>query len=332
MKARVCIVTSGHLSTSPRMLKAADGLSAAGYRVRVVSARHTGWASAADREARRRRRHAWRWTVVDHGPATAPWRYLWTGVRLRAARRAARLLRSCPWPGWLVQAASSRAYRELLRGALAEPAELYYGGTTRAIAAVVAAARRLAVPYALDLEDFHTAEQDADTPASRLDRALIERLEHDVLPGAAFLTTASAAIAAAYTEQYGVRPVPIHNVFPLPSEPPEFTPSPGEGLRLYWFSQTIGPGRGLEDAVRAMGVAGIAGELPLRGRPVPDYLRILGRLAEELAPRLKIVHHEPAPPDEMVGLCAGYDAGLAVEPGCSLNNRLAASNKLFTYL
>ena len=36
MSARICVVTAGHLSTSPRMLKAADALHAAGYHVRVV--------------------------------------------------------------------------------------------------------------------------------------------------------------------------------------------------------------------------------------------------------------------------------------------------------
>src|SRR5205085_6377390 len=46
---RITVVTGGHLSTSPRMLKAADAFSAAGYRVRVVCVRHTAWASDADR-------------------------------------------------------------------------------------------------------------------------------------------------------------------------------------------------------------------------------------------------------------------------------------------
>src|SRR5205823_4048733 len=30
--------------------------------------------------------------------------------------------------------------------------------------------------------------------------------------------------------------------------------------------------------------------------------------------------------------CVGYDVGLAVEPGFSVNNRLALSNKAFTYV
>ena len=55
MKPRICVVTAGHLSTCPRMLKAADALAEAGYRVRVVSTQQTDWAAEADLDVRRRR-------------------------------------------------------------------------------------------------------------------------------------------------------------------------------------------------------------------------------------------------------------------------------------
>ena len=44
----ICILTLAHLSTSPRMLKAADALAAAGHRVRLVSLRYLDWATATD--------------------------------------------------------------------------------------------------------------------------------------------------------------------------------------------------------------------------------------------------------------------------------------------
>jgi glycosyltransferase involved in cell wall biosynthesis len=161
---------------------------------------------------------------------------------------------------------------------------------------------------------------------------LAERIERAVLPDAAFLTASSSAIAAAYADKYGVHPIPVHNTFPLPSRAPSLEPGEGPSLRLYWFSQTIGTGRGLEDAVRAMGLANIPGELHLRGRAISEYADGLRRLAAKSAPRLKVCCHEPAPPDTMVDCCRGFDAGLAVEPGFSLNNRLALSNKAFTYM
>ena len=36
-RARITVVTSGHLSTCPRMLKSADALAEAGYNVHVVA-------------------------------------------------------------------------------------------------------------------------------------------------------------------------------------------------------------------------------------------------------------------------------------------------------
>src|SRR5882672_11962805 len=69
MSTRVCVVTAGHLSTCPRMLKAADALAGAGYDVRVVSTNHTPWAAAADRKVLATR--AWASTVVDYDRDTA---------------------------------------------------------------------------------------------------------------------------------------------------------------------------------------------------------------------------------------------------------------------
>lgn len=328
---RICIVTAGHLATCPRMLKAADALTGAGYHVRVVSTRHMAWATAADAEVCRAREGTWEWTVVNYHRRSGRRTYLRSGLRFHAAGALARGLGLGRCPLAVAARAYGRAHSELLRAALAGPADLFYGGTTGALAAVALAGRRAGVPYALDLEDFHSAEQ-GDDPASRLAHGLAERIEGDVLPGAAFLTAGSVAIASAYAGKYGMRPTPINNTFPLPRATPDLAASVGEGLRLYWFSQTIGPGRGLEDAIEGMGLAGIPGELHLRGLAIPDYMECLRRLAGDVAPKLKIVQHEPAPPDSMVDLCRGLDVGLALEPGFSVNNRLALSNKAFTYI
>ncbi len=331
MSAAICIVTAGHLSTSPRMLKAADSLAAVGYRVRVVSARHTDWAAAADRDVRRSREVSWQWTVVDYHRESGRATRIRTGARTRMARALTRALGPGHAPVGLAACAYGRVHRELVRAALARPADLLYGGTSGALAAVAAAAARLAVPYALDLEDFHSAEVERG-PGSRLAHALAERIERAVLPGAAFLTAASGPIASAYAAKYGLAPVAIHNAFPLPACEPRLAAGSGGALRLYWFSQTIGPGRGLEDAIRAMGLAGIPGQIHVRGRVIAPYLDSLRRLGGEVAPALGITHHEPAPPDSMVDLCAPYDAGLALEQPLVLNHDLALSNKVLTYI
>lgn len=331
MGSRVCVVTAGHLSTCPRMLKAADALGQAGHRVRVVSTRHVGWASAADAEVSRRRAGEWEWTVVDYARESARALYLWSGARHRAAQAATGVVGASRLPLYWAARAYGRVHAELLSAALSAPADLFYGGTTGALAAVAEAGRRAGVPYALDLEDFHSAEQDPG-PRAQLAHALAARIEAAVLPGAAFLTASSHAISEAYAERYGVRPTVVHNTFPLPRREPDLAPNLAEGLRLYWFSQTIGPRRGLEEVIRAMGLAGCSGELHLRGRALPGYMESLERLAQGAAPRLTLVPHEPAPPDAMIELCARYDAGLSLEQGHVKSRGLCLTNKAFTYM
>src|SRR5437868_907756 len=55
-------------------------------------------------------------------------------------------------------------------------------------------------------------------------------------------------------------------------------------------------------------------------------------LQQEVAPRLSLLVHDPAPPDEMVPLTQRYDAGLSCEEPAVLNHRLCLGNKIFTYL
>jgi len=313
------------------MLKAADALSSAGYRARMVSTRHMPWATTTDCDVRGPRAAAWDWATVDYSRRRSNGTYFWSGARFRGMRAAARAIGAAKCPMPIAVRAYARVHPELVKAAMAEPVDLYYGGTTGALAAVAEAAGRTRVPYALDLEDFHTDEQDGG-PSARLDHSLAARIEAKILRAAAFLTASSGAISAAYTEKYDVRPITIHNAFPFPSRVPDFGRRLRDGLRLYWFSQTIGPGRGLEDALHGMGIAGIPGELHLRGRLDPQYGgRLLG-LARAAAPNVRIVFHDPASPDSMVELCRTYDVGLALEPGRTSNNAWALSNKVFTYV
>src|SRR6185295_11120638 len=103
-------------------------------------------------------------------------------------------------------------HSELVAAAVAEPADLIYGGTTGALAAVAEAARRLGVPYGIDFEDLHSAETLGDDAAA-VD-ALAARVERSVIAGAAFTTASSEAIADAYADRYGVKPATVHNTFP----------------------------------------------------------------------------------------------------------------------
>ena len=326
MMPRVCVVTAGHMATCPRMLKAADALHDAGFAVRVVSASHTPWAVEADQVLRATR--SWRWDVVDYGKVTGRRRQIVTGARRRIAHALIRKIGSARVPAALFVRAYSRAHDELVAAVTAEPADLVYGGTTGALAAVAEAARDLRVPYGLDLEDFHTGER--STQVGEL-TVIAERIERRVLPGAAFLTTSSPMIADAYADKYGLRPRTVHNTFSLDLQEP-IGSLEGEPLRCYWFSQTLGAGRGLEDFIRAAGHARLTAELHLRAGVKQPYLDDLMRFSRAAAPSLAITLHEPGGPDAMVHLARGYDLGLSGEEPTVVNRRLCLGNKIFTYL
>jgi len=309
------------------MLKSADALADAGHDVHVVATRHEPWAVDADVDVRSRR--SWPLTVVDYrrGAGGTYWR---SGIRYRASRMLSAVIGPERLPLALAARAFGRVHPELVKAASAEPADLIYGGTTGGLAAVAVAARRCGTRYALDLEDFHSGESEASDQV--LSHGLARQIEDRILGQAAFLTTSSEGIAQAYHESYGVAPNVIHNTFDLPQKPPDFARARHDVLRLYWFSQTIGAGRGLEDAITAMGIADVAGELTLRGRPAVGYIEGLRQLAHARAPRLRVLHEPPAPPDAMVDLSRGYDIGLALEQVQVRNHQIAQSNKLFTYL
>lgn len=322
---RVTVVTGGHLSTCPRMVKAADAFHAAGHRVRVISTVSTPWATAADDVFRSR---PWRWERIDYTRGGAPSRWALSGVRQRAS-----LALAARWPDHaplgLAARTIARVHDELVAAILRDPGDLVYGGTLGALAAAVEAAAAAGVPCGVDFEDLHDGEHEPQGDGPLRD-ALAARLMRQALDQAVVVTAGSAAIAEACAAKYGRRPLPINNVFSLPAQPPAFRRDDGP-LRLYWFSQTIGPGRGLEDVIDAVGKAALAAELHLRGAVGPEYAEHLRRRAWLIARRLTIVFHTPAAPDQMVECCQGFDAGISAEQGHIPNRQVNLSNKALVY-
>src|SRR5690606_19088585 len=132
-------------------------------------------------------------------------------------------------------------------------AQLYLGHCLAGLPAAVFAARARRVPCAFDAEDFHEGEEIAESHELRARQLIQTRL----LPACAFVTAASPLIAEQYRQSYRVEPTTLLNVFPLAEAPatPVVPPpiSDARPARLYWFSQTIGPGRGLEAVVAILG-------------------------------------------------------------------------------
>ena len=331
--ARICLVTPGNVASNPRLVKEAQALRGAGYRLRIVAADIIPSLSAYDagifadlrceyvRVSARRPRYR---HIVRVG-----WQ--------RAARLGMRVLRGRGAGLGLAGWAHHQLSHALGAAAAREPADLYLAHNLAALPAAAHAAARHGVPFGFDAEDFHCGELE-DTPANAVDLATRTLIESTLLPRCRHLTAASPGIARQYEQRYGIQMETILNVFPLSEAPPEPRAGPlarGEEPSLYWFSQTIGRERGLEAVVRAMGQMQIRARLRLRGNPSPGYLDTLRTAArraggDALARRIEFL--PVAPPAEMARLAAGHDVGLALEQNHPLNRAICLTNKVFVYL
>lgn len=323
--ARVCIVTPGQIGSNPRVVKEAQTLHEAGYQVRVVATRVLDCVEPRDQALMRRIR--WRLDRIDLTN-----RFSWRVRRLaqEASRGGFALTGSAFFAAFGCSAFTSALYRKVV----AIPADLYIAHYPAALPAVVAAARRHSGLYAFDAEDFHLEELPNSASNAR-GKGLLQSVESHFLPKAAYMTAASPGIADAYAATYGVvRPSVVLNAFPRANAPAGHTPRGAcePGPSVYWFSQAIGAGRGVEAAIEAIARAKSRPHLFLRGSLVGDYEMQLRALAakEGVAGRLHFL--APAAPDDMERLGAQYDLGYSGETGFSKNNTIALGNKLFSYL
>lgn len=322
--AVICLVTTGQPSTNPRLVKEADALVEAGHRVSVVCAHWAQWADDTDRELLASRRLSCTY-VGGHGRHSP--RYQWTRVRHRVARELFRRgLTSTISPDAL-----SRVTPELRHAAKKTRADLYIAHNLGALPAAYAAARAHSAKLGFDAEDFHSADWSATNWPARIAR----NVERALVPECDYVTAAAPLIAERYAEVCGMpAPTVIRNVFPLEERPAEFRPTRPGPLTLYWFSQTIGCGRGLEDVVDSMAQIGRPDVvLHLQGTWQAGYEEAIRRRVLELGlGSQQLAYHQPAASGAMVSRASQFDIGLAVETGRDENNRIIQTNKLFTYI
>ena len=326
--ANICLLTPGQPSINPRLVKEADALVEAGHDVRVLCSHMVSWADVADRNLLAKRK----WTCSYVGGNNGSLLYAWTRLRHGLVRRFAG---SSSGDSGLGVRALTRVTPELSAAAVQCRADLYIAHYTGALAAAGQAAKQNGSSVAFDAEDFETGYYDLKSGPQKIDR-LLEDVERRYLQECRYVTAASPGIASAYHVKYGIpMPTTILNVFPLADRPLAFrTTSPTGPLRLYWFSQTLGPGRGLEDVIRAMGrLRDCRLELHLQGFARPKHRQYLQEVAIAAGvPDQTILFHPPVEPGELIRSVAEFDVGLALEQPESVNRRICLTNKIFAYL
>lgn len=330
---RIGIVSSGCLSTGPRVVKEADALSAAGYDVSVVGCH---WVPGqAEWDARLAAPKPWAWSPCSL--RTASGRRTGRAVAGVLVRNATRAIARATGPlAPIDEAALSSITAPLWWHAAGARADLFLAHNLAALPVAARLAGAARVPLAFDAEDDHLMELPASeqhTIEARLRDTLLARY----LPRCSYVTTPSDGIAEALRDRYGIpRPVVVHNAFPLADRARcdgRRVDRTHGGFSLYWCSQSIGLDRGLQDAIRA--TARLPGEvhLHLRGDGPEPVRAELRRTAHEAGLDLARLHlHPQVHPDELLSRTMEHDIGFALEPPVSENKVLTVTNKVFLYL
>jgi glycosyltransferase involved in cell wall biosynthesis len=166
--------------------------------------------------------------------------------------------------------------------------------------------------------------------------AQLKRLESRLAQECTYCLTTSHALAQGLAKAYHApQPAVIYNAFPR-SERSQIDHQKRDHQNLnlpsvHWFSQTIGPGRGLETLFQSLSYINIPLEIHLRG----NYPESSRQWLESLVPpgwcdRLFI--HPTVPNSELLSRIAEHDIGLALECNEIPSRNLTVTNKLFQYL
>lgn len=317
------MITSGQPALNPRLVKEADALTESGHEVTVIYAYWNQWGKIFNEKLLAEKS----WTALCAGgdPEVNKVTYLLSKVIFKLSK----LVFQLSGRRWLAHWAIGRSGPFLTRLATAQAADLYIGHNLAALPATVVAAKKQKRPCGFDAEDLHRYEISSDP--SHSDVILKSYIENKYLPDVQYLTVSSEPIGVVYQKLFpNLLQEVVHNVFPKSNIQSHSLLLHSEPIKLFWFSQTLGNRRGLQDIVGALT------QLPRQDYELhllcdqPAYS--LSFKNELILSGINIRFYDPIPHDQLVTFAAQFDIGLAIEPGFSINNNLALSNKLFTYL
>jgi hypothetical protein len=323
--ARIHLILAGHLAMSPRGRREATVLRAAGHDVTLSGIWFDPHLAVIDRKLMRR--ESLRFSpALDLRPGMGRTRRFSAQLMGRCAREMFRLT------GHFSPSLLGYGVAEQLSEARRMEADLTIVHSEAGLwiaQELLREGRRVGI----DFEDWFSQ----DLPVSEhLTRPVDElaRLEATILQRAVYRVASSCGMARALSEAYAV-PLPavvtnagqdsaVSNISTLPRDPA--TP-----LRLHWFSQTIGPARGLELLTEALPLLRHPVQVTLRGACSPKNRAWLERIIPK-ASRSFVTIMPPVPPWRLAESVAAHEVGLALETSAIPNRELCISNKFFQYL
>lgn len=333
----VAITTGRHLAGNPRALKEADALAEAGFDVVVVGGAFVPGVRSEDEQM----------------AAAKLWSYVCAFDVTRSGALVLKLQRRVGLELWKRLGVGNTwqlnyGTGQLKRCVQALSPDLVIAHWEPALPAslnVMRGGGRAGV----DMEDWFSEDL---LPEARQTRPLqmLSAMEGRLLKEGVYSTCTSEAMADALAQCYGCRrPVVIRNVFPAaersridgawmdrpnssaPKNHPYESRPDSWPVSIHWFSQTIGPGRGIEELLAA--AAGLRGDFELHFRgDLRGYGEWLERLVQQHGLPKVVKVHAPVGPEQLLSRITEHDIGYCGEPCEPANKNLTISNKFFQYL
>lgn len=315
----ICIITQSHLCRNPRVLKEAITLADEGYTICLLYSIISQELFEQDKEAVKNH-NIHLYTISDL--STSNYRSIIDRAFARIGRSLTRYLKiESP-------TALGYGYYKYLKKSRSINASLYICHQEMATYIGTKLIEE-GFKVAFDLEDWYSEDL---LPEARAGRPvnLLRKAEGTALKNGVFTITTSAALAKKLAEVYACPlPAVVYNVFPSEKRLPDRSKELNSPLKLFWFSQTVGPGRGIEEFINVLNSVSNKLELHLLGNIDVAYKETLTSLMLAVH---TIVFHQPVSVRDLPAKIAEFDIGLALENLQPMSRNYTITNKFFQYL
>lgn len=329
---KICLITPGSIASNPRLVKEAQSLTQAGYSVHLIFIQNLDFIADFDDEILKNNPE-WTYDILNRKGKNQNLQ-LQNIIAFTFHKVCRMLLLSGKKSDFILPHAINKYFSWQLKKAVRAKADLYIAHNLAALPVAVLAAKKNKVKCGFDMEDFHRNETSDDPNNNEV--KLKSHLEEKYILQTNYLTSSSLPIKNLYQNFFPKQEiVTVLNAFPIVKTVQTPAAKENQTLKLFWFSQTIGLNRGLQDILSALKLLENEQiELHLLGFLTDKTSIELDKLVSNLQFQIKpnIFFHKQINPDELPIFAAQLDIGLALEPGFCINNNAALSNKIFTYL
>ncbi len=318
MNRRITIITGQHLTANPRVWKEANALASRGYFVTIYTTWYNTLLLTEDKK------------LIDNAVKYLPsfsliysWNSCLYVIFARGVKKAANYIFKC--------FNISSIYQEIylpgiqLKRILNTPADLFICHQEAGLLLGVQLLKK-GKKVAFDFEDWYAE----DYPNCFRPVNLFRKYEAHALKYAEYVTCPSDFMSIAIQQYYKFnRQVSVvYNSFPSGNiQENHIQKIPNS---LVWFSQTVGPNRGIEDFMHVLRQLDIPVEIHFIGFSSISYRQYLLECLNDTPHKVKI--HSSMRHSDMVNFVKQFEYGLALEDSFPLNKDLTISNKILLYL